>query len=595
MKMYILKSLITVLAFVPMCFGIATYISNNQTSSQISQAAVPVTRDMYQWPFSSGSIWNMPIGSNAVYATANMPAPDTYAGDEHHIYKLTNPKPTQFETGTLPLDDGMISDIPASDSTNRIATVIDNNGDFYQLQPATRTTATSNVTGYLRYPADSTYANLVTEGRGCIKIVAEACYQNLKGNGIDGPHWGSGLSGIGGGLKSGDLTSTEDIRHALNIEVSGWKYLKCNNSDTSFSDFKAYGFMWPADRNDEYGCGVNGYGGNLDYFRMGALLALKPNLDINTLNLQTDAAKKIAKAFQNYGGYVTDDAYGLNSNSTIFNFTYEKEVAAEFKAKYGHDFNIFWDTGSVRQSPFFKDMDKIITQLNVITNNTPTTIGGGGVPRAALAPDFANNSAINLNIKANLQGSYNVSTSNMNNGLKTRNLLPAAQPYNVSPFNYAGTETKTTFAVDDVDWVLVELRQSGVLKATQAAVLKQNGALDLSFTTIPAGSYDIRVRHRNHLAISTATSVMLNTGSNSIDFTANTNVRNSNQVLLKTGVYGLKRGNVNGDNGLNATDRNTVKSLPDALGVYSKFDVNMNGDITSTDRLIEKGVVDAIE
>jgi hypothetical protein len=370
--------------------GIVAYLHPNilNNNNKTAQAAFPTSRDPYQWPFSRDSIWNMPIGSNAQYAVTNMPAPDTYAGDEHHIYRLQNPKPTQFEQGVLPLDDGMISDIPSGDSTNRVATVIDNNGDFYQIQPGRRNSATSNVTGYVRDQAAELYSGqLDAEGRRCVKQVAGACYLNIKGKGIDGSHWGSGLSAIGGGLKSGDLTSAEDIRHALNIEISGWKYLKCNDGDTNFNDFKAKGFMWPADRNDSYAC-PNGYGGNLDYFRMGALLALKPDLDLNSLGLQTDAAKKMAKAFQDYGGYVTDDSYGVNSNSTIFNFTYEKEVASEFKAKYGYDFNIYWDTGSLRQSPFFKDMDKIITQLNVITNNTPTNIGGGGTPRAPLAPCF---------------------------------------------------------------------------------------------------------------------------------------------------------------------------------------------------------------
>ncbi len=365
-------------------YGILTIIPQQ---SLTAKAAFPTSRDPYKWPFSRDSIWNMPVGSNAQYASAGMPAPDTYAADPHNIYRLQNPKPTQFETGILPLDDGMISDISPNDTTNRVATVIDNNGDFYQIQPGRRNSPTSNVTGYLRNEADSNYANLDAEGRRCVKIQAGACYLNIKGKGIDGSHWGSGLSAIGGGLKSGDLTSTEDIRHALNIEVSGWKYLKCNDGDNNFNDYKAKGFMWPADRNDSYAC-PGGYGGNLDYFRMGALLALKPDLDINSLGLQTDAAKKMAKAFQDYGGYVTDDSYGVNSNSTIFNFTYEKEVATEFKAKYGHDFNIYWDTGSLRQSPFFKDMDKIITQLNVITNNTPDNIGGGGTPRQQLAPCF---------------------------------------------------------------------------------------------------------------------------------------------------------------------------------------------------------------
>src|SRR5207249_12304556 len=41
---------------------------------------------------------------------------------------------------------------------------------------------------------------------------------------------------------------------------------------------------------------------------MGSLLALPPSIDVNAMGLETDAAKIVAHAFQDYGGYTVDDA-----------------------------------------------------------------------------------------------------------------------------------------------------------------------------------------------------------------------------------------------------------------------------------------------
>lgn len=39
----------------------------------VSVDAFPASRDPLAWPFVQSSIWNMPIGSEAVYVPANIP------------------------------------------------------------------------------------------------------------------------------------------------------------------------------------------------------------------------------------------------------------------------------------------------------------------------------------------------------------------------------------------------------------------------------------------------------------------------------------------------------------------------------------------
>ena len=113
---------------------------------------------------------------------------------------------------------------------------------------------------------------------------------------------------------------------------------------------------------------------------------------------------------------------------------------------------------------------------------------------------------------------------------------------------------------------------------------------------LPSGSYNVTIRHRNHLAISTNTPITItsNTVTN-LDFTGNANVYGSNQFLVKPGVYGMKSSNANGDGIINATDRVLTRRAIDAINVYSRMDLNMNGSISSSDRSLARASGDSIE
>jgi hypothetical protein len=196
--------------------------------------------------------------------------------------------------------------------------------------------------------------------------------------------------------------------------------------------------------------------------------------------------------------------------------------------------------------------------------------------------------------------------------LRDKNLLPKTQPYNYAPFSYTGTETVTgTMPTDITDWVLVEIKNpAGVIVDKKAALLKSNGLVIEADGSNPsginlkagvtAGNYTIIVRHRNHLAISTEAPILLKSGANVLDFTVfdftpNNNVYLSNQVLLKTGVYGMRKANVNGNNATNALDRSVMRGVVDANNVYRPSDLNLDGVVNSIDRTISRLEVEATD
>ncbi|HNM70643.1 MAG TPA: HYR domain-containing protein, partial [Flavobacteriales bacterium] len=115
-------------------------------------------------------------------------------------------------------------------------------------------------------------------------------------------------------------------------------------------------------------------------------------------------------------------------------------------------------------------------------------------------------------------------------------LIPSAQPYNVAPYNYAGSETvaPAVLAVTDfddaiVDWVLVEIRSSiipALVLHTRAALIQRDGDIvdtdgvsPVRFLNVPLDNYYLAVRHRNHLGIMTAAGYPLSGTPSTIDLT----------------------------------------------------------------------------
>jgi len=334
----------------------------------------PATRDPLQWPFATNSIWNMPIGSNAKYTPAGIYLPSSSApplGIDEDIIILTPTAPMVqvWETSagwtgsnrcstltgkifySVPIPDSFSTDPGYLDTNpNQSAAVLMPDGSsLRQGQPFHRCgvggKAVTGPTNYFPFPD-----------------------QDIYGNGILGAHGGTELSSLGGTIRVGELVpGAPPIHHALKLDLWMNQPASCKK-------------VWPAQWCD--GSPING-GPYLE----GALLALPPTFNITNAGFETEPAKYLARAFQDYGGYNVD-----NSAWAVYDICTEwgpnGRVKDEFRQNWGFDIS-----GGSTNSPWGRDMMRIFLNLCVVTNNSSSNIGGGGTPRAPLAPAFNTNSA----------------------------------------------------------------------------------------------------------------------------------------------------------------------------------------------------------
>jgi hypothetical protein len=327
----------------------------------------PGTRNKYLWPFASTSIWNMPIGRNAVYVPAHIAAPtqQTLTADQDIIImEPTAPLTLLAHNGagwgggnrctasgisltSVPIPTDFT--VPSNGANNALAVVMADGQTVIQGQPFARCSPGGPATSLALAPS----ANLYT-------------------NGILGAHGGSGLSSLGGTIRLNQLVPGGVIRHALKVNV-----------DAAVDLYPSPGFVWPAVRHDS--CAPGCYGGTVRSLEMGSLLAIPTSVNINALGLETAPARMLAWTLQNYGAYVVD-----NAARSVFSIETEDgpngSVVNQFQQTWGYPFQA--PAGS--DTPWSHDINVIIANLAVVANNGPLSVGGGGTPLQPLAPPIGN-------------------------------------------------------------------------------------------------------------------------------------------------------------------------------------------------------------
>ncbi len=333
------------------------------TLSTLAAPSKTPTRDKFLWPFSSTSIWNMPIGSKARYVPANIKKAGFAGADVEYIFKLKNGDPLRklYEPGAwgegrctgkklvgiapLPIPDDLIvpdaTSKPYHTPNNASAFLLPDGKTLVQIGPLARCQRGGPLYGFHYYRDLDIY-----------------------GEGINGSHFGSGLSAIGGSLRKGEITSKNPIRHALKVLIWGEKYL--------YYSKEIPGKRWPAELADNYA--AKHYHGKNPAVVQGSLLAIPPKATEKSLKLQTRPGKKLFHALQDYGAYIVDDA-GWDGHYIAI----EAGVPEEFRKAFGYD---FYGT----EGAFYEDFMKLFEALHVVDNNSPKSIGGGGKPRKPLAP-----------------------------------------------------------------------------------------------------------------------------------------------------------------------------------------------------------------
>jgi hypothetical protein len=297
------------------------------------------TRDLYQRPFAWDSVWNLPLAQSATLAHASINAQTTYLDPEDISIDPRFPVKTLNAAGqSIPVH--VAPGLSGDGSWNHCATFLQDTSD--------RKTIVQGQPLALQAGGDPTYRYAWSA-------------QSLVGSGISGCHGGSGLSGLGGDIRRGELPGDQPIQHALKV------LLDCINSCSPASP----GYQWPAMTADS-GYNVPGtenyYNGSDPRIHPGTLLALPRDADLTYIS-EPDV-RKVAQALQTYGAYVVDNSAwpGLEG------------------------LNVEWSAVSEFPHARSNSTVQLFRQLSIVTNSSPTTPGGGplGSPRmAACAPPFA--------------------------------------------------------------------------------------------------------------------------------------------------------------------------------------------------------------
>ena len=256
-----------------------------------------------------------------------------------------------------------------------------------------------------------------------------------------------------------------------------------------------------------------------------------------------------------------------------------------------------------------------------LTGNTVNTTTGRLTNTSIAAAEFAGKEwkladpRYTLTLTAHLRGPW--SGSQMNTTLRSNNILPLAQPYNLTPYNYSGTESVASIPANVTDWVLVEIRKpsSGLpADATSATVVGRRAAFILNTGSIvdldgvtplgmdisKQGNSYIVVRHRNHLAVMSNAIASNETGIFTNDFSALENVyarpgaASAPMVLLPSSTkFGMWPGDPNRSGTINGVDLSLIKNNI-ASGVttgYNLTDINFSNSLNGLDLSLTKNSI----
>lgn len=204
-----------------------------------------------------------------------------------------------------------------------------------------------------------------------------------------------------------------------------------------------------------------------------------------------------------------------------------------------------------------------------------------------------------LEIKLFLEGAY--TGTEMETGLNP--VLPLNQPFNIAPWNYAGTETVPSIpGADIVDWILVELRDApDAISATPLTVIGSQAAfinnlgeiigLDginaVRFGNTVNDNLFVVIRHRNHLSVMSAFALTNVSGTYSYDFTlAGTQVYGdgSGYKEISAGVWGMVSGDANADGIIDEDDKVLSWNTEAGTAGYLQSDVNLDVQSNNLDK-----------
>lgn len=397
-----------------------------------------VCRDRFLWPFASTSVWNVPIGSGAVFVPVHLfdlpyaeacalrtgPAvalrslcpgwntswtPGTCVAAGCCWAPLPAPQPgpwCHYPGGRLP-NWGFHADVDVAvraSSDDPLVPWISQGG----WGPEDRCAISGTVATHVPLPDDFAIgcqggnlamglllpdnrtllqmqpANrapmrgaplLAQYQRGC--PVAFPWAVDILSDAPWGAHGGSGLSSIGGTLRAGELLpGAPPIAHALKLELLAHDYYFSGGPAAPYEQC----FAWPALGCDGYAHDSSSalqYNGSCAALKPGALLAIPP--DAAPAAMATEPGRRLGDALRAYGAYIVDDTASDSAALCM-----EQATLDDLRAAYS--ITVGAPAASAASAAFASDLAELFRSLAVVANNANSTVGGGGTPGVPLAP-----------------------------------------------------------------------------------------------------------------------------------------------------------------------------------------------------------------
>jgi hypothetical protein len=180
------------------------------------------------------------------------------------------------------------------------------------------------------------------------------------------------MSTLGGVIRDAELQAGR-IPHAIKLDVDCRRFCARVPDDCDNARAAGCGWVWPAVHADAYvgsrrGCGPYDETGEAATWEdadgeshpvgMGSLLTFEEGTTPESLGITDPHVIAMFDAIYDYGAYIVDDSCQETANPAA-----ESDPQDDASESYTHDFYI------------------MVNALSVVTNNTPTSVGGGGDPR----------------------------------------------------------------------------------------------------------------------------------------------------------------------------------------------------------------------
>ncbi len=246
------------------------------------------------------------------------------------------------------------------------------------------------------------------------------------------------------------------------------------------------------------------------------------------------------------------------------------------------------DFSLTSQSPFIG---------NGFSYNTPTT-DFNQLPFANPPSRGAHEGAVagttDLSIRFLLEGAYDFGAGLMTDNLRDKGLLPAEDPWALSP-NIPASALAVTGNDALVDWVMIEFRDPNnlatILHTTSGLVQRDgdlvsaDGSSLISVAALLPEDVFLLIRHQNHLKAMHAVSVVANVISYDCTTQNAYEGGGTGQKELSPGVWALHAGNANEDNEITGADKASWILENGIFNVYSPNDFNLDGEVNGADNV----------